>query len=384
MDSEKQTSVKSSYLDFNTSWIMMIIYIVYLGGMIFLQRFFHESKDFDLYNEINYYAFIFSSFFGGLILSLLMFNCGRMVGAKIAGYNIVYTKFLGFTIYHFGKRKTKYNILETFSMEMKFTPNDDDLKKNYLPVILGGWIAEGVFALLCLIIFFVFLQSLQPLAFIALFAMIYGLIILLYEVLPFRQDNPTDMFNLMVMKTQEDKDAFNLVCINRKRELTGEDFLVPEFTEFQSYYQAKALYYRYLNHLYKEEMQEAVDDLVLLQKMRKKFDDSDRYLTSAESMYLHYIKDDITGADKLYLTLKSEERSLITKPDLLADYRTALLVLGYISADKEQIRKIIEGYKALIATLDESERVKKEKELFENAYAVLRTKKPDLNLAETF
>lgn len=389
MDTKNSTSTKSSFLDVNVSWILMLVYIVYLGGMIFLQRSFYENSDFDL-GDINYYAFIFSSFIGGLVLSLLFFNGGRIIGARIAGYNVLYTKILGFTIYHSVKKKAKYNILDTFSLEMKFNPKDDDTSKNSKAIIFAGWIAELVYALICLALFLIFSVNKKStsatyfLGFIALFAMIYGLVILLYEVIPFRQDNPTDMFNLLSIKTKEDKEAFNIVCINRKRELTGEDFLVPEDGEFTSSYRVKALYYRYLSHLYKDEMEEAVNDLVVLQKNRKKFDDSDRYLISSESMYLHYIKEDIQGADKLYLTLKSEERSLIVKPLLLVDYRTSLLVLGYISSDKEQIKKIIKDYKDLIATLEQSDRVKKEEELFKNAYDSLRSHKADLNLEETF
>lgn len=388
MDNTAAPKKKSGFWDFNASWILMFVYVIYLGGMFFLQKSIYETSELTP-SVINYYVFVFVALLIGLVASAILYNLSRIIAAKIKGYKILYTKMLGFTIRHDGKKRTTFSIMDVFSLEMRFVPKNDDIKKNPRPIFFAGWIGELIFAAICLVLYFVLAggkkEATRPVAIgeMALFSMIYGLVVLLYEIMPFRQDAATDMFNLMVTKEPIDREAFNLLYVNRRRELTGENFLVPEDDDFDSYYREKVLYYHYLDRLYHDDLENAVNDLVLFRKNRKKLDDYDRYLSSAEAMYLRYLSSDSDGADKLYLTLKGEERSMLTKPSELADYRSSLLIVGFITGDKEQIKQVELDFKAKLEGLDESERVKKEKALFLDAYKTLREGKPSLGLPES-
>jgi hypothetical protein len=393
MDEEKQPettepTAKKDFYDFNASWILMFVYIGFLASMIFWQRNIFNA----MYNseDYNYFVFIFISFLLGIVATFLIYNLGKLLAAKIAGYDIVYTKLAGFTIDHSkAKVKVSFHILEIGDVEMKFAPKSDDIKRNPTPIFFGGFLFELIVIAIGLAMFFVFAfnkgaNANSFLGYMFLFGTLYGLVIPLYESLPFRQDSPNDMFNFLNTKKPEEKEAYNLLNINRKRELNGQDFLVPAQSILDTYYPIHVLYYVYLDHLYKNELEAAVSVLDTMKLNKKKFDDTERYLPASESLYLRYLIDDETGADNLYLTLKGEEKSAITNPSDLADFRTSLLVLGYISSDKEAIQDLLKKYHAKLAGLEPSDRVKKEQALFDQAYKTLRSKKPDLGLAETY
>lgn len=392
MDVKNVNTEKKSYLDFNASWPLMILYIVYLGGMIFLQRAIFDTNFGS--SNYNYFVFIFLSILIGLIVSALLYNLGKILFAKIAGYEIVYAKCFGLTIDKSkGKAKFSYHILEIADLELKFAPKDDDIEKNPKLIFLGGFCFELLFIALCLLLFFLLSSGSSNsmgsfIGYMSLFAMIYGLIVLIYEAVPFRQDTPTDMFNLLVLKNKEEIKAYNVFNVNRRRELNGKDFLVVPFDSYTSYYKAHNLYFLYLDKLYSNDLQEAVNILDTMKLNKKRLDEGERYITSSESLYLRYLIDDIDGADKLYLQMKSDEKHSVTKPTELADFRTSLLVLGYISGDKtstlEGINEVTKKFKLKTEGLEESKRVKKEKALFEQAYKSLKTHKPELNLPESY
>ena len=371
MAETKKSQTHSALLDFNASWITMIVYIVYLGGMIFLQRHYFQTI-FSSGNEFNYYAFIIPSFLVGILLSLLVYNGSKIIGANICGYKVVYMKFFGFTIDKTKKeKKVSFHFIDIGDMAMKFCPIDDDTKKNPRPIFFSGLVGETILFLIFLILFLVLSLKKEAsvssfLGFMSLFAGIYGLIMIIYEFIPFRQDKPTDFFNLATTKSEEEKECFNICAVNFKNELTGENFLVPTLDTYESYYPVHALYYVYLNHLYNNELEKAASTLEEMKKSIRKFDDNERYLPQMESMYLRYLIDDSAGADKVYLTLKSEDKANITHPQDLGDFRTAIAVFHYISKDHEAYIKAVADFENKAKNCVQSERVLKEKELFES------------------
>ena len=380
MAEKTKKQADSALLDFNASWITMVIYIAYLGGMIFLQRFVFNSI-FSSGNEFNYYVFIIVSFLVGILLSLFIYNGSKILGAKLSGYKVVYTKFLGFTIDNSKeKRQVSFNIMDIGDMMMRFSPIDDDIKKNPRKIFYFGLIGEAILFVVLLILFFVLGLKKEAnitsfIGYMSLFAGIYSLIMVLYEFIPFRQDKPTDFFNLMMTKTEEEKECFNIFAVNFKRELTGEDFLVPDYNEFISYYPVHTLYYVYLNYLYVNELEKAASTLEEMKKNIKKFDENERYLPQMESMYLRYLIEDVAGADKVYLTLKSEDKSNIIHPQDLGDYRTAIAVFHYISKDNDSYKKAVSDFDKKVKNCVQSKRVEKEKELFESMKASIENQK---------
>lgn len=377
---------RSSILDFNLSWVLMLVYLGYLLGIWFAQ----QATISYIPSSYSNTAYFLISALCGIVLTFVLYNLGKILFAKISGYQLIYMNFLGFNFERNanGGMSFRYDIMSFFDVGMQFSPKDDDVNKNPKKIFWGGFIMELLIIAAALLIFFLNLDSgrttRSAIGWTFLFSMSYGFLTPLYEILPFRQDNPTDMFNLLSVATKEDMIAYNIVQINKKRELTGENFLTYEFENYESFYKARVLYPNYLEHLYASRLEKAFNVLENMKYYNKFYNDNDRYIPFQETIYLRYVVDDENGADQVYLSMKKDDKRLVTSPSNLADFRTALLVAGFISQDKERVLDVCKDFDELIQSFGEqpSTRVVKEKELFNSGYRKIMKAKPSLELPE--
>lgn len=386
---ERKTELapKKALLDRNLSWPLMIVYLGYIIALYFVQRMTYEQSY--LTAEMNVFLYYILAILGGVVVTFLIYNLGKIIAAKVGGYHVSYIRILGMQFDRIdGKLKFSYNILGFFTIALQFSPNDDDVEKKPLPIFLGGYIAEIILAALALVMFFVFSVGKNPsvtnnIGWTVFFGFAYGFIIPLYELLPFRQDYPTDMVNIMLTKSNEDKIAFNVYQINQERELNGKDFLVQDFDNYESFYKAHCLYPHYLQCLYESKLEKAYAVLGEMKYFGKYNLDDDRYLAPGEYIYLKYLINDIDGASKAFFEMKRDDRVGITKPNVLSFYRIGLLVLAYTNAEHDKIKAMIAEFDKVLETFPEpSKRVEKEKLFFNNAYNKIRKEKPELSLPE--
>lgn len=378
---------RNSILDYNLSWGLMLVYLGYLLGIWFAQQ---TTRDY-VPGSYSGAAYFLVSIIIGVVCTFIFYNLGKIITAKIAGYEIIYIKLLGLIFdKSTGKMKVKYDFLSFFDLSMQFAPKDDDVNRNPTMIFVGGFIAEFLLIVIALILFFVFgfKQSGSKTAqagfgWTMLFGMSYGFLTPLYEILPFRQDYPTDMFNILVTRQKEDKIAFNVVQINKKRERNGEDYMVYEMEDYESFYKSRILYGNYLDHLYSSRLEKAFTVLEKMRYYNKYYNDSDRHIPYAETIYLRYLVDDDGGADQQYLAMKKDDKKTVSSPESLSEYRTAVLIAGLIAGDGEKIKEISSKFNKIIEAYDNpSRRIKKESEFFKGAYNKIRTAKPEFNLPE--
>jgi hypothetical protein len=391
MAENKTTEVgpKKTLLDMNASWALLVLYLVYLAGMFALQNYYIYPNAVKSGLPVNSILFVFMALIFGILGSFFFYNMGKIIFAKMVGYHVAYVRLFGFLIDKTsGKSKTTFNIISLFDLSLQFAPDGDDLKKNPRRIFIGGFLFELIPVAIELVLFFLFSFGNQAssvtnaVGWSALFCLIYGLIVPLYEVMPFRQDYPTDMYNLLQTRTDEDKVAYNIVHVNRANELSGKDFVAPSFETYDSYYKAQTVYALYLNDLYQNNLEKAVSDLDVMKANGIYLPEEEQYIPSAELIFLRYLIDDLDGADKKFLTLKNDDKKAITSPTHLAGYRTALFILGNISVDKDAIDSLLKDFAKKIPEEGKpvSARVAKEKEFFHQAYEKLKVAKPTLGL----
>ncbi len=377
----------NSVLDFNASWPLRFVYLGYLIGIWFGQR---STESFVVSAKFSSASYYLISRLVGIPFTAIVYNLGKLIFAKIAGYQVIYFKLLGFTFdYTEEKMKVRFDIRDIRDVALQFAPKGEDTKKNPHLLFAGGFIAEAVLVVATLIVFLVLslkasdYSTPKIVGYTMLFATLFGFSIPLYELLPFRQDKPTDRFNILVTASSEDKAAYNLVQINKKRELQGLDYLLPSFEDYESFYKARTLYGLYLSHLYSSQLEKANQTLSERRYLKKFYNDDDRYLEPVESLYLRYLIGDEAGADRIYLTRKSDDKKISRVPQLLSNYRTALEILGRITKDRESILKLNEQFKkAVNEHPNASIRVKKEKELYLSIYQEIAKKEALLHLPE--
>lgn len=388
MEEKRTKEAPKAFLDHNASWPLTLVYLGFLIGIYFAQQ--YSYKNFIDQNAMNVYAYYFVSMLGGVAFSFLFYNLGKICFGKVAGYEVISIKLLGLTINRAVKpHKVTYNILDFFSISMQFAPKDDDTKKKPTLLFFGGIIFEGILLILTLIFMLIFVTKgktglVSNFAWTFLFATCYGFLTPLYEMIPLRQDYPTDMYNFFMTKSEEDKVAYNIFQINKKREFTGDDFIIPEFSSYDSFYKLHTLYYVYLKDLYESKLEKAFSVLEDMKYYSKYYLEDERYLPSAETVYLKFLIDDEAGANKAYLSIKKDERKNLTNPVSITGDRIAILVLASIHSDKEASLNLIKAHENKINALTnkESNRIKKENEFFLTAIEKAKKLKPEIDLGK--
>ena len=388
MEEKRTKEAPKAFLDHNASWPLTLVYLGFLIGIYFAQQ--YSYKNFIDQNAMNVYAYYFVSMLGGVAFSFLFYNLGKICFGKVAGYEVISIKLLGLTINRATKpHKVTYNILDFFSISMQFAPKEDDTKKKPTLLFFGGIIFEGILLILTLIFMLIFVTKgktglVSNFAWTFLFATCYGFLTPLYEMIPLRQDYPTDMYNFFMTKSEEDKVAYNIFQINKKREITGDDFIIPEFSSYDSFYKLHTLYYVYLKDLYESKLEKAFSVLEDMKYYSKYYLEDERYLPSAETVYLKFLIDDEAGANKAYLSIKKDERKNLTNPVSITGDRIAILVLASIHSDKEASLNLIKAHENKINALTnkESNRIKKENEFFLAAIEKVKKLKPEIDLGK--
>lgn len=382
MEEKRTKEAPKSFLDYNASWPLTLVYLGYLLGIYFAQQY---STRF-LSNNMSGMVYYLVAMICGVIGTFLIYNFGKIIFASIAGYEVVLIKILGVSIDRSkGNTNVSFNIVDVFTLSMRFAPKNDDKEKNPSLIFFGGVILEAVLLVLALIFFFLFSfdksGATANFGWTFLFAAVYGFLTPLYEMLPFRQDFPTDMYNFIMTRQKDDRIAFNIYLINQKREMTGENFIIPEFENYDSFYKLHTLYYVYLQDLYESKLAKANSVLEDMKYYSKYYLEDERYLPIAETVYLKFLIDDESGANKAFLSIKKDGRKNVTSPMILSVYRIGLLVLSSIHSDKEAVLNLIKEFDKITSSYkEESARVKKEKMFFDSAYEKVCRLKPDWNL----
>ena len=386
MEEKKTNTAPKSLLDYNAAWPLTLVCFGFLLGIYFAQQY---STNF-ITSDLSSITFFLVAIIPGIVFSFFFYNLGKIIFASIAGYRIYFLSLLGLCIDKSGKKaKVSYNILHILTMKLQFAPKDDDVNKNPKLFFFGGLIFESFLLVVAFVFLFAFCINhekslMSNFGWTFLFAVCYGFLTPLYELLPFRQDYPTDMYNVLMIRNDEDKTAFNLYHINQRRERSGEDFLIPSFEKYDSFYKLHTLYYLYLQNLYESKLEKAFSVLEEMKYYSKYYLDDERYLPLAETVYLKFLIDDEPGANHTYSSIKRDERKLVTSPDTLTGYRLAILVLANIHSDSEMVASRAKEFDRLVESYEKplSNRVSKEILLFNSAYNKAKKMRADLNLPE--
>lgn len=385
-DNEVKSTHNRKIIDYNSSWVTMVIYLAYLIIIFFVQKNVFEKNANLLKNQ---YSFYFVSLLIGLCSIFVIRNVIKIIFAYIAGYKLLYINFLGLAI-QFNDEKIKFSVkinFDTFlAVSMRFVSKDEKLDRNPALLFIGGFIGDLVFILICLLVYFLNKpQNVTVMSLYTLFTLLYGLIVTIYELVPLRQDEANDMYNLVRTHKKDDRLAFNLYYVNLKREQEGKDPLNHSFDDYYSFYKSQILYFNYLCEIYDNNLEEALKYVRKMSQAITYIPDNDKYLATLELIYLRFLVDDEKEADRLYLNLKSENKSACIRPYRLSSYKTSLLLNAFVTKDNDKVKNCIDGYKKLSRSLDErdSKRVTVENRLFIDCYNKVREKRPELNLPET-
>ena len=179
---------------------LIIIALAVVFGLTVLQTHNVDSS----FQGFGYVIFVALSVIVGVVFNAILFEVAHLVGAKVGKYNVVSTNILGFCFYK-EQEKTKFHFasFDGLTGETKIVPKKGfEDKANPMPYLLFGSLFFIVEAVIVMVLFTMFknseVRALTDVAYSALTIGAIGLVILFYNILPFRIDSMTKPIAPMV------------------------------------------------------------------------------------------------------------------------------------------------------------------------------------------
>ena len=186
----------------------LIIYLVIIAlaivfGITVLQTHNAESSLNGVWNGFAYILYVAGAVILGAIFNSSLYELGHVLGAKVGKYEILSVNILGFCFYKDeGKTKFHFASFDGLTGETKIVPKKDMADKaNPYPYLLFGSLFFIIEAIAVMVVFSLFKNAesavLKDVAYFVLTIGAIGLVILVYNILPFRSYCWCDWFSYL-------------------------------------------------------------------------------------------------------------------------------------------------------------------------------------------
>lgn len=191
---------------------IFILAIALLFGLTVLQ-----ARAGQTYLGNMFVVYVIGAVIAGVIFNAVIFELAHLVGAKIGGYRVVSLNIMGLCWYTQNEKiKLKFASFDGLTGATKIYPKSDRKKEpNPTAYLLFGSLFYVIEVIMVAVLFVIAMQTDDPSAviwdtayFFIIFAFI-GLLILLYNITPFKLDAATDGYRLTLVSNAKNREAFN-------------------------------------------------------------------------------------------------------------------------------------------------------------------------------
>lgn len=328
-------------------------------------------------------GFLLATFFIGSIFGVIIYNVGKGLGAKIAGYKLAYLCISGVCWDSSrAEKKWYFDGSEFLEIHSRYTSVDDRVDRDPSYMLLLGPVVWLVAFAALLVVGLVFMNSdpESPVYWGIIFGAAFSGDYFVYQICPFRQDYPSDIFSFISTRNPENRKAFNIYYINRGNEFADREMLVPDFEDYHTYWKAKTAIYLYRDHLYKNEIEEALKVFPLIHSVSRYLNEEEKGQVAGERLFILLLLNDRAGADNLFIELSKSLKSEVVRPTNTASFRTSLMISGLILNREdtaiENVKSMLKAFPKEGTSLKMSTEIK----YYRLAYDRVHEGKPSFNL----
>ncbi|MDR0934977.1 MAG: hypothetical protein LBM03_01570 [Erysipelotrichaceae bacterium] len=165
----------------------------------------------------SFMIYVIGAILVGVVANAIIFELAHVIGAKIGGYSIISVNILGLCWYKESKKwKFKFASFDGLTGETKIYPKENPKKEpNPLAYLLFGTLFYFVEVIGVIILILVasnerdMAASIWDVAFFCIIEAFIGLLILIYNILPFKLDSVTDGYRLTLVSNTKNRIAYN-------------------------------------------------------------------------------------------------------------------------------------------------------------------------------
>ena len=290
----------------------------------------------------------------GLVFNAILFEVAHVLGALVGGYSIKSVNILRFCWKKDnGKVKFCFSSFDGLTGETKIVPKEN-LKKqaNPYPYLLFGSLFVVIEIIAIMIVFSMYKNENPPMGNVAYFLLtvgVVGLMIFIYNILPFQLDSMTDGYRLTKVSNPKNREAFNELLKVDNDISQGKYVEVKVFEEVTNYTADINLNKAYarLNQGNFEEAEKILDTII---NSKENVSYNVYIRAKAQKVYLHLINGDIETIKDFYeKSVPVSERRAISEDCSMPCIRAYILMSGLLDKSRSEcaiaINKVGKAYK---------------------------------------
>ena len=289
-----------------------------------------------------YMGFVAIAVIAGVIFNAILFELAHIAGAKVGKYTIISVNILFFCFYRENEKfKFRFASYDGLTGETKIVPKKGfEDKANPTPYLTFGSLFFIVEAIIVMVLFTLFKDkggALGDLAYALLTIGALGLVILFYNIVPFRIDSMTDGYRLTMVSNPKNKAAFNeLLRVEYEIQQGNNDVEVKLFDEITNFTADLNL-----NKVYalldKKEYKEAEEILDKIIDAKAGIDAKVFIRARAQKIYINLITKGLEEAKEYYeKEVPVSERREISNDVSMASIRAYLLMSGLLDKSRSE------------------------------------------------
>ena len=319
-----------------------IVYLLILGlGAVFIFTVLRDRSGASGLGDI-YWLFNLGALVAGVIFNAILFEVAHILGALIGGYSIVSVTILGFCFKKdAGKWKFCFSSYNGLTGETKIVPKENRNKpSNPYAYLLFGSLFFVLEVIGVMIVFSMYRKELGGLGNVAYFLLTMGatgLMIFVYNILPFKLDSITDGYRLTKVTNPKNREAFNELLKVEYDISQGKEVDVKVFKEITNYTADLNLnkVYSLLDAKKYDEAVALLDDII---NARENVSRHVYIRAKAQKVYIHLMNDDIEAAMAYYDNeVPVSERREIADDNAMACIRAYILMAGLLDKSRSEV-----------------------------------------------
>ena len=318
---------------------LIIIVLAVVFGLTVLQTHASEST----LSGFPYALYIIGAVVSGVLFNSVLFEVAHILGAKVGKYNIISVNILGLCFYKDDdKTKVKFSSFDGLTGETKIVPKEGMVEKaNPYPYLLFGSVFFIVEAVGIMVAFSILRLSddrgIKDVAYGLLTFGAIGLVILLYNILPFQIDSMTDGYRLTMVSNPKNKAAFNeLLRVEYEIQQGNNDVEVRLFDEITNF-TADLNLNRVYTLLDKKEYAAAEEILDKIINAKEEVNAKVYIRARAQKIYINLITRNLDEAREYYdKEVPVSERREISNDVSMASIRAYLLMSGLLDKSRSE------------------------------------------------
>ncbi|HOE53688.1 MAG TPA: hypothetical protein PK460_00860 [Bacilli bacterium] len=349
--------------------LSILVYLVMLIIALFIGlRIIQPALDaLDLVTDLQRYGFAILTILVGIIINVILFELGHVFGALLGGYSVISVNILGLAYYKTKSGwKFSFRRYEGLTGETKIIAKSDKTKPR---LYLFGPTIMVLLEFVVAIVIFLLTKYNQPIHHQVLIVAGIGAMLLVYNIMPFKLDNFTDGYYIVLLGKKVNVEAYNELIRIESLVYNNEKVTdIKEFDEVTTMTARLSLYrlYQLIDEKAWDKALSLIDDL---EKNASKVEHEFIARIRAQKLYIYLLTKASEAASAYWFDeLSAADRKFISNDLTIETMRVYLLYSGLVTKSQSECAFVLSrAPKALRARINDF-RKEEEIALFNEAY----------------